>query len=221
MQNKNALNAFIAGRIFPGFADELRSTPLPASVLRGYAQSILSRHRDELIEGGRFDELDELDIAGMLADTIKIDDAFVAELLDAIEPKPAPEPFTAANLSGTARFIGLTNWLSEGMAGKLKAAETGEETVKVADVSGYCAAVVVTVYEDDPSYFEVHPVCQTASRVLDGISAADDEGRDMASALYKAIAAVIGAPSGWHAKSPSGSSWVQAMQYNGRANMAL
>lgn len=61
MQNKNALIAFIAGRIYPGFAEDTRNTPMPASVTMKYAQSILRRHRDVLLEDGKLDELDAID----------------------------------------------------------------------------------------------------------------------------------------------------------------
>lgn len=91
MQNKNALIAFIAGRIYPGFAEDTRNTPMPASVTMRYAQSILRRHRDVLLEDGKLDELDAIDIPAMINDTLYIDDAFVAELLDAIDPQPEAE----------------------------------------------------------------------------------------------------------------------------------
>ena len=63
---------------------------MPASVTMRYAQSILRRHRDVLLEDGKLDELDAIDIPQMIADTLYIDDAFVAELLDAIDPQPEP-----------------------------------------------------------------------------------------------------------------------------------
>lgn len=90
MQNKNALIDFIAGRIYTGFAEDTRNTPLPASVTMKYAQSLLRRHREGLIEDGKLDELDAIDIPAMINDTLYIDDAFVAELLDAIAPQPEP-----------------------------------------------------------------------------------------------------------------------------------
>jgi len=90
MQNKNALIDFIAGQIYPEFAEDTRNTPLPGSVTRNYVQSRLRRHRADLIKACRLDELDALDIPRMIEDTLYIDDQFVAELLDVIDPQPEP-----------------------------------------------------------------------------------------------------------------------------------
>lgn len=88
MQNKKALIDYIASRMNADLLSDLRTHYLPSGVLMRDTQYILRRHRDDLVEAGRFDDLD---IPQMIDDTLYIDDEFVAELLELIDNQPEPE----------------------------------------------------------------------------------------------------------------------------------
>jgi hypothetical protein len=128
---------------------------------------------------------------------------------------------TPEERAGSARFIGLSNWLPRTSLASIRAAETGEETVSVLDIDCDKVAVIVTTYDDDPLYFQVHPVCSTAHRVINGASATTADGYGLSYYLFVAIAKAIGAPDGWHVKAPSGTDWLIALKAYDRANKPL
>lgn len=122
-------------------------------------------------------------------------------------------------LDGTSRFVTLKDWITFDQVNALRLAEQKEDPfqmiLRVGDIDQKKVAVVVTTYDNHPDYFEVHPVCQTSSAILNRVSAACENGHDMAYFLYSAIAKEIGAQKGWRAKSPSGSDWMTALETHG------